>query len=148
MFANKTLSFAEIDQSLKLSSETKVWELINIQNILNHVSDWSFHLTGKCRKKFSPFGLWQLLFHPKLHHHSRSICFVYFTLLTRKLKWFGFILWSQTKVSAWTLLAGDGQAPAAGLNCKHCITWLSSANANCCYIHCVRIEVTPKFKSI
>ena len=45
-----TLSFAE----------TKVWDVIKIQNVLNHVSDRPSHLTGKRRKslKFSVFGPW------------------------------------------------------------------------------------------
>jgi len=40
------------DQSLKLQSETKVRDIINMLNILNHVSDRSSHLTGKPRKNF------------------------------------------------------------------------------------------------
>ena len=36
-------------------SQTLVWDLINMQNILHHVSDRSFHLTGKRRKKTKNF---------------------------------------------------------------------------------------------
>ena len=70
------------DQSLKLQPEIKVWVLINMQNILNHVSDRSSHLTGKRRKnvKFLAFGPWRLLHRPKLRHHSRRICFVHICL--------------------------------------------------------------------
>ena len=45
-----TLSFAETKVS---NSETKVRDLINMQNVLNHVSDRSSHLTGKCRIFFN-----------------------------------------------------------------------------------------------
>ena len=40
------------DQRLKLLFETKVWDLINMQNILNPVSQRASHLTCKCRKKY------------------------------------------------------------------------------------------------
>ena len=40
------------DQILKLYSETKVWDLINMQNVLNHFTDRSSPLTGRRRKIF------------------------------------------------------------------------------------------------
>ena len=40
-----TLSFADT------KSQALVWDLINMQNDLNHISHWSPHLTGKDRKK-------------------------------------------------------------------------------------------------
>jgi len=40
-----TLSFADT------KSQALVWDLINMQNVLNHISHWSPHLTGKDRKK-------------------------------------------------------------------------------------------------
>ena len=58
-------------------SQTLLWDLINMQNVLNHVSDRSSLLTGKCRKenlKFSAFGPWRLLHRPKLRRHSWRIC--------------------------------------------------------------------------
>ena len=50
---NVTLSFAEIKVSnfVVWETETKVWDLLNMQDVLNHVSDRSCHLTDKRRKK-------------------------------------------------------------------------------------------------
>ena len=59
-----TLSFAE----------TKAWDLINMQNVLIHVSDRSSRLTGKRRKEISAFDPWRLLYRPKLGRHSWRIC--------------------------------------------------------------------------
>jgi len=36
-----------------------------MENVLNHVSDRSSHLTAERTKKFSAFGPWRLLYHPK-----------------------------------------------------------------------------------
>ena len=67
---------------LRPSTQNLVWDLINMQNVLNQVSDRSSHLTGKCRKnsKLSAFGPWWLLCHAKLQRHSWRICFVYICL--------------------------------------------------------------------
>jgi len=67
---------------LRPSTQNLVWDLINMQNVLNQVSDRSSHLTGKCRKnsKLSAFGPWRLLCHAKLQRHSWRICFVYICL--------------------------------------------------------------------
>ena len=62
--------------SLKLSSEIKVWDLINMQNVLNHVSD---RLIVSCnwrmQGKFLAFGPWWFLYHSKLQRHLWHICF-------------------------------------------------------------------------
>ena len=74
-------------------SQTLVWDqslrLITVQNVLDHVSDRLSHH----RKKISVFGPWQLLFHPKLWHHSWRICFVYICLGEFE------VIWSDTLVS-------------------------------------------------
>jgi len=36
---------------LRPKSQTLVWDIINMQNVLNHVSDWSSNLTGKRYEK-------------------------------------------------------------------------------------------------
>jgi len=41
--------------SLRSKSQTLVRDLFNMQNALNHISDWSSHLTCKCRKKIFNF---------------------------------------------------------------------------------------------
>jgi len=54
-------------------SQTLVLDLFNMQNVLNHVSDWSSLLTGNATKfKFSAFGPWRLLYSPELRRHSWS----------------------------------------------------------------------------
>jgi len=85
------------DQILKLYSETKVWDLINMQNVLNHFTDRSSPLTGRRRKKFffifSAFGPWLLLYCLKLWRHLWCICFIYICLSQKgsDLVWyFGF----------------------------------------------------------
>ena len=77
--------------SLRTHSQTLIWDLINMQNILNHVSDRSSHLSGKRRKKISAFGPRRLLYRPKLRRHSWRICF-FLHLLKRKLKRSGLML--------------------------------------------------------
>ena len=80
---NKVTTFCNIGSlylSLRPKSQTLLWDLINVQNVLNHVSDRSSHLIGKCREKISAFSLWQLLYCPKLRHHLWCICFVYICL--------------------------------------------------------------------
>ena len=60
MSADKTNCLAHSGCSLYLlhsNFETKVWDLINMQNKLNHILDRSSHLTGKCRKKFKIFSI-------------------------------------------------------------------------------------------
>jgi len=41
-----------------------------MQEVLNHISDSSSNLTGKRRKKFSAYSLWQLLYRRNLRQHS------------------------------------------------------------------------------
>jgi len=40
------------DQSLKLSSQSKVSDVLSMKNVSSHVSERSSHLTGKCGKNF------------------------------------------------------------------------------------------------
>jgi len=71
------------DQSLKLSSETKVWDVLNMQNVLNHVSDRSSHLSGKRRKKIKIF--------------QRSVCGSYYTALSFDVIHDIFVLFTSAK---------------------------------------------------
>jgi len=62
--------------SLKLSSEIKVWDLINMQNVLNHVSDRLIVSSNwRMQGKFLAFGPWWLLYQSKLQCHLWHICF-------------------------------------------------------------------------
>ena len=59
-------------------SETKVWDRINMDNVLNHVSDRSSRLTGKRRKNLRIWSMAVVIaYSPKLRRHSWRICFVY-----------------------------------------------------------------------
>ena len=68
--------------------ETKFWYLINMQIVLNHVSDQLSHLTGKRRNSTC-----RPLYHP--NEATTSFVTYLFCLHLGKLKWFGLI---QTKV--------------------------------------------------
>jgi len=47
-----TSSFAETKVSNFSLFETKIWDLISMQNVLNNVSDRSSRLSGTCTQKF------------------------------------------------------------------------------------------------
>ena len=75
-----------------------MWDLINMQTDLNHVSDRSSHLTGKCRKKLKIFSVRSVtVIYTALHYDVIRDVFVCLHLLEQKLQWFCFILCSQTK---------------------------------------------------
>ena len=77
--------FLYLSETRTLVSETKVWDLINMQNVSKHVSDRSSHFKGKRRKmrKISAFGPWTV-----------AVIIPPLCSVKRKLKSFGLILWS------------------------------------------------------
>jgi len=57
-------------------SQTFVWDQINMQNVLNHVSDRLIVSSNwRMQGKFLAFGPWWLLYHSKLQRHLWHICF-------------------------------------------------------------------------
>jgi len=95
-------------ESLKLSSETKFWGLINMQNVLNHVWDRSSHLTGKreknCSVRFVAVIIcetwsdlvWYLRFGPKFSV-TCTLIGSHTKLSVSDLSW---RLWSQRKIQS------------------------------------------------
>ena len=83
-----------------------VWDLINMQNVLNHVSDRSSHLTGKCRKKI-----------------QRSVSGGYYTTLSYNVIYDVLVLFTFAYIcsfSALTLLVGQQKGHPA---CKKTEWW-------------------------
>jgi len=98
------------DLNFGITSVGTLWVTLSFADtkVLNHVSNWLYRLTGKCRKKnwtilltdeliphaglyFCTFGPWQLLYCPMLWRHSRRFCFIYICLsksFRRKLQTF------------------------------------------------------------
>ena len=98
---------------LKPKSQTLVWDLINMHNVLNHVSDRSQWQTQK-KYKVSTFGLWPLLYRPKLRRHSWRICFVY-NFTSAKVE----VIWFDTSVQGGYIFYAGASLAGAGY-CRQC----------------------------
>ena len=106
-----------------------VWDLINMQNVLNHVSDRSSHLTGKCRKKI-----------------QRSVSGGYYTTLSYNVIYDVLVLFTFAYIcsfSALTLLVGQQKGHPA---CKKTEWWGAGVVIcleRCADLHMARLLALP-----